>query len=830
MKRKLLSIFITVATFVCLFAFSAQAAETVDVTVYGTYNYSYANKVLSIINEERAKQGLAALEMDPNLTEYAMQRAAEISVYYDHTRPDGRNFDTVVTDSTYKGAKGENIALGQTGPEDVMTSWMNSKGHRENILKTDYKTVGIGCYRQDNGKYCWVQLFSTDNKGYSYSKSGTVNKTTIPISIKPELVQLYISGLSGGDTRITNSNNGDVTASLFYGKTTPVTLKLKNASEKLTTDVKTALSGGYTFASGNSSLIGVNASGFIARAKGVTTMSFSLDNLYSGSFPVGVFDEVKLNVDGIYHQTRQMVNISWDNSSGAANLLLYQYPDSGNMWYEQTNVGSNKAPSLDVILTAGEKRIYRIFTLVNSATGQVFPVSDPVTVTAVTYPENIVVNTVISSGKPKISWDKVDGAVKYIILRDLETISTSTGTSFVDKTAEIGKTYKYQVLSENEFGCRSVSGGSYGPATKGTAILPAPDVTVTNVASTGKVKLSWNAVDGATSYIVYRSTNGNDGSWGKATTSKTSYINTSAQAGVKYYYKVQAVHSDPDLSSKPSASVIRSCDLPQPEVTIGNVKSTGKIKLSWNAVPGAAKYEIYRSTTKTGSYTKMLTTKGTSYVNTSANAGTLYYYKVKAIHSTNSGANSAYSAVLNRRCDLEQPVLTASNVKSTGKIKLSWNAVPGASKYELYRATSKNGTYKLYKTTTNTSFVNTSTTVGAGYYYKLKAIHKNSAANSAFSETKLRTCDLPRPAVTVSYTSKGKPKLTWNAVSGATKYEVWRCETKNGTYKKVGTISGTTAVHDIATSGKTYYYKVRAIHSNSAANSAYSLIVSATAK
>ncbi|MBQ5783125.1 MAG: CAP domain-containing protein, partial [Oscillospiraceae bacterium] len=338
MKRKLLSIFITVATFVCLFAFSAQAAETVDVTVYGTYNYSYANKVLSLINEERAKQGLAALKMDPNLTEYAMQRAAEISVYYDHTRPDGRNFDTVVTDSTYTGAKGENIALGQKDPADVMTSWMNSKGHRENILKTDYKSVGIGCFRQDNGKYCWVQLFYTQNKGYSYSKSSTINKTAIPISIKPELVQLYISGLSGGDTRITNSNNSDVTASLFYGKTTPVTLKLKNASEKLTIDVKTALSGGYTFNSGNSSLIGVNASGFIARAKGVTTMGFSLDNLYSGSFPVGVFDEVKLNVDGIYHNTKQMVRFSWDNSSGGAYRLMYQYPDSGNMWYEQTNV------------------------------------------------------------------------------------------------------------------------------------------------------------------------------------------------------------------------------------------------------------------------------------------------------------------------------------------------------------------------------------------------------------------------------------------------------------------------------------------------------------
>ena len=72
----------------------------------------------------------------------------------------------------------------------------------------------------------------------------------------------------------------------------------------------------------------------------------------------------------------------------------------------------------------------------------------------------------------------------------------------------------------------------------------------------------------------------------------------------------------------------------------------------------------------------------------------------------------------------------------TGKIKLTWEKIDGAAKYEVYRATSKDGTYSLLKTLTGTSLTNTSTTVGKTYYYKIRALCSNSAATSVYSAIK----------------------------------------------------------------------------------------------
>ena len=77
--------------------------------------------------------------------------------------------------------------------------------------------------------------------------------------------------------------------------------------------------------------------------------------------------------------------------------------------------------------------------------------------------------------------------------------------------------------------------------------------------------------------------------------------------------------------------------------------SNGSPRLTWNAVTGAAKYEVYRATSKNGSYTKMFTTSNLSYTNTSAKAGTTYYYKVKAVSKVKSTANSAFSTVVSIR-------------------------------------------------------------------------------------------------------------------------------------------------------------------------------------
>ena len=118
-------------------------------------------QVLNIVNAERAKYGLAPLTWDPvNLAPGAAVRAQEISVYFSHTRPDGSSCFTAVTNP---GALGENIAGGQRSPEEVMVAWMNSSGHRANILNARYTKLGVGYYynAQTPYRYYWVQMFSS---------------------------------------------------------------------------------------------------------------------------------------------------------------------------------------------------------------------------------------------------------------------------------------------------------------------------------------------------------------------------------------------------------------------------------------------------------------------------------------------------------------------------------------------------------------------------------------------------------------------------------------------------------------------------------------------
>ncbi len=115
-----------------------------------------AGEVLDLVNAERAKNGLSPLVLDPELASNANVRAKEIVEQFSHTRPNGESCDTAVTVNwSYIG---ENIAMGYPTPEAVMNGWMNSDGHRKNILNGDFTKIGIGVCSSGGAMY-WVQLF-----------------------------------------------------------------------------------------------------------------------------------------------------------------------------------------------------------------------------------------------------------------------------------------------------------------------------------------------------------------------------------------------------------------------------------------------------------------------------------------------------------------------------------------------------------------------------------------------------------------------------------------------------------------------------------------------
>lgn len=122
---------------------------------------TFAHQVVKLVNEERAKAGLSALTIDVNVEAAAQVRANEIKQSFSHTRPNGSQFSTALKEQgvSYRGA-GENIAWGQKSPEAVMQAWMNSDGHRANILNAQFTKIGVGYYQDANGTNYWTQLFT----------------------------------------------------------------------------------------------------------------------------------------------------------------------------------------------------------------------------------------------------------------------------------------------------------------------------------------------------------------------------------------------------------------------------------------------------------------------------------------------------------------------------------------------------------------------------------------------------------------------------------------------------------------------------------------------
>lgn len=270
-------------------------------------------------------------------------------------------------------------------------------------------------------------------------------------------------------------------------------------------------------------------------------------------------------------------------------------------------------------------------------------------------------------------------------------------------------------------------------------------------------------------------------------------------------------------------------DLLPPVISVSVNTATGKPRIKWSAVDGAKYYRIYRSTAKSGSYTYLKSTSSTTFTDTTAKAGQNYYYKVKSL-TEDCQRLSPFSNIVNRACDLPMPVVTMKVNTATGKPKPTWEAVSGAAKYRIYRSEKKSSGYSLLKNTTATSYIDTTAVVGENYYYKVKAIHSNSAADSAFSEVINRVCDLPKPDVTITRLN-GDPRLKWDAIPDAEKYYIYRSTSEDGEYSHIKTtVTATSYTDTTAKAGTTYYYKVKALHQVSAANSAYSIVRSITAK
>lgn len=245
--------------------------------VLGGELYDYAYQVLDLVNQQRAANGLGALTMDAELLEAAMARAAECSVYFSHTRPDGSQCFSI-SNRMY----GENIAAGQWDPAMVMDSWMNSPGHRSNILNSRWNSIGIGCFVGADGVLYWTQAFgevpatpvSQPANGLA-AWSVYIDSSLVPVSMQPLLVDAAGTPQQP-PMRLNVGDEGDVVA------------LCRSSSPESFSDYFYAVAESFAWTCSNPKVLSIDEHGHVTAGAAGTAHLTAVSGVFSMSFDVTV--------------------------------------------------------------------------------------------------------------------------------------------------------------------------------------------------------------------------------------------------------------------------------------------------------------------------------------------------------------------------------------------------------------------------------------------------------------------------------------------------------------------------------------------------------------
>lgn len=191
-----------------------EAPSNYHVKINGTNDYYSAYAILDILNKYRKDNGLSQLTMDKDLLNTAMQRAAEIAVYYSHTRPDYSDWFTAFPDKFAYSEIRENIAAGYFSADSVMDGWKSSPGHNANMLAAGNNCVGIGAFVDSDGTCYWVQLFSSLQGTEESPRTAGIKDVIADVTANGDALDFNISPksttLNAGETAVFTASNTNV--------------------------------------------------------------------------------------------------------------------------------------------------------------------------------------------------------------------------------------------------------------------------------------------------------------------------------------------------------------------------------------------------------------------------------------------------------------------------------------------------------------------------------------------------------------------------------------------------------------------------------------------
>ncbi|HKI06511.1 MAG TPA: hypothetical protein VKK31_31320 [Thermoanaerobaculia bacterium] len=513
------------------------------------------------------------------------------------------------------------------------------------------------------------------------------------------------------------------------------------------------------------------------------------------------------------------INLSWNAVADATSYVVYRSTTSGGP-YTQIASGITGTTFSSTGLSCGTTYFYVVqaeMRLCKSANSN--QASAATTITVIAAPTGL---TAATTGQPQInlSWNTVAGATSYNVYRSMtsggpytQIASGITGMTFSSTGLSCGTTYYYVVRAVSSAGCESANSNQATAATP-TTVTAAPTGLTANAAGQTQINLSWNAVAGAASYNVYRSTS-SGGTYTKIASNipGTTFSNTGLSCGT-YYYAVRTVSSAGCESANSNQASALATTMPTPTGLTAAAASPIQIDLSWNAVAGATSYRVERSFTSGGLYATIGGATGTTLSDTNLSCGTTYFYAVQAVAGGCSSANSVQASAATPA--LTAPTGLTAVAAGQTQINLSWNAVAGVTTYNVYRSTTSGGSYtKIATNVPGTTFSNTDPSCGMPYFYVVRAVANSSCESANSNQVSAATATTtPAPTgLTAAAAGPAQINLSWNAVTGASSYYVYRSTTSGGPYGLLANVAGTTVSSTNLTCGNTYFYVVRAYKS-----------------
>ena len=523
------------------------------------------------------------------------------------------------------------------------------------------------------------------------------------------------------------------------------------------------------------------------------------------------------------------VTVTWDPSTGANVYTVYRSTSPSGPFTSPIHkitmsplgpkgqTGTVLTTFTDTGLTPNTVYYYKIRA---SNSGGTSPLSEAASVSTLPLPPappGSVKATTLSTSSISVSWTASPTAAIYSIFRSSSPsgpfdtqVGTSTISPFIDNTLVSGTKYYYQISASNAGGVSLDSATVFA-----TTITDMPGaLTVTSPTTSTSASLTWEAPTGATSYKVYRSTS----AVGPFTTSVgtptvPSFTNTGLTPNTVYYYEISAVDAGGESAKTAAASALTAPVTPTNIMASRNPDNPSMaLEISWNGAAGATGYNVYRSTSATGTFTLVTVSPDTGLLfgDSGLLPGTKYFYEISSV---NAGGEGPKSTAVSGMTTPDAPTGLLASTLSSNSIGLTWTASPGATGYKVYRSTAPAGPFTTsVGTPTVPSFTNTGLTPNTVYYYEISAVDAGGESVLSSPANTITAPTIPTGAA-AGPTSSTSISVSWSASTGALSYKVFRSTSSMGPFSVPVATPAASPYADTGLNPNTkYFYEISSVN------------------